>query len=83
MISFAKIGIDVKAGQIYTLGMSLMLSTGLILVPDTLESVCIEIKKPKAKPILLTTVYRPPDSTVEIMDVLENYLNSLANKAKN
>ena len=53
-----------------------------LFVPDTIEAVCIEITKPKAKPILLTTVYRPPNSTVEFMDVLENYINLLDEQEK-
>lgn len=31
-------------------------------VPDTIESVCVEITKSKTKPFLLTTVYRPLNS---------------------
>jgi hypothetical protein len=29
-------------------------------IPDNLESICVEIQKPKAKPIPVITWYRPP-----------------------
>ena len=51
-------------------------------VPKSVEAVCIEITKPKAKPILLTTVYRPPNSKVDFMDLFENYLNQLHGQEK-
>ena len=81
IISFVKREIDSKVVWLYTQGIFLMQQKGLF-VPDTIEAVCIEITKPKAKPILLTTVYRPPNSTVEFMDVLENYINLLDEQQK-
>ena len=33
-------------------------------VPENIEAVCVRIIKRKTKPILLTTVYRPPNSNV-------------------
>ena len=45
-------------------------------VPEHIESVCLEIIKPKSKPFLITTVYRPPGSNANFMDELENYLHT-------
>ena len=46
-------------------------------VPQNIEVVCLEIIKPKSKPILLTTVYRPPSSNANFMDDLKNYFHIL------
>ena len=35
---------------------------------DGLEFLCIEITKPKIKPFLISTWYRPPNSPVELFD---------------
>ena len=37
------------------------------LFPDNLELICVEIKKLKSKPLLITTWYRPPNSSVELL----------------
>ena len=42
----------------------------------------VEIKKPKSKPFLVTTWYRPPDSKVEIFDKFESYLLKLDQEDK-
>ncbi|CAH3195881.1 unnamed protein product, partial [Porites evermanni] len=42
-----------------------------------LEILTVEIKKPKSKPFLVTTWYRPPDSKIEIFDKFESYLLKL------
>ena len=47
-----------------------------------MEAVCIEVTKPKAKPILFTSIYRPPNSKIEFMDELENYLHKLDYEGK-
>ena len=52
------------------------------VVPSELEAVCIEINKPKTKPIIITTIYRPPNSNVDYMNNLECYLNVLDNENK-
>ena len=52
------------------------------LVPSYLEAVCIEVKKPKSKPIIITTVYRPPSSKIDYMNQIEDYLNVLDNENK-
>jgi hypothetical protein len=51
-------------------------------VPENIEAVCLEIIKPKSKPILLTTVYRPPSSNASFMDDLENYFHILDEQDK-
>lgn len=44
-----------------------------LLSHEDLEILTVEIKKPKSKPFLVTTWYRPPDSKVEIFDKFESY----------
>ena len=46
-------------------------------VPENIEAVCVRIIKPKTKPILLTTVNRPPNSNVKFMDDLESFFHVL------
>ena len=38
---------------------------------DQLENLCIEIRKPRSKPFLVTTWYRPPDSPVDKFNYFE------------
>ena len=47
-----------------------------------IESITVELDIPFVKPILITTVYRPPDSLVEIFDKLESHLSRLDNENK-
>ena len=51
-------------------------------VPLNLEVVCVEIFKPKAKPFLITTVYRPPCAGSDFMESLETYLHTLDSEDK-
>ena len=44
------------------------------LIADRLEAICIEIIKPKSKPFLDATWYRPPTSKVEWFQDFENFL---------
>jgi exonuclease III len=37
------------------------------LVPDSLEALCVEVRKPKSKPILIVSCYRPPNSNHEVL----------------
>ena len=32
------------------------------LIPANVEAVCLEVTRPKSKPILITSVYTPPNS---------------------
>ena len=47
-----------------------------------IESITVELDITFAKPILITAVYRPPDSLVEIFDKLESHLSRLDNENK-
>lgn len=42
-----------------------------------LEILSVEIRKPNAKPFVITTWYRPPDSTVELFSHFESVLGKL------
>ena len=44
------------------------------LIPDALESICIEIKKPKSKPMLISSWYRPPNSNIDLFQNFEQFL---------
>ncbi len=35
------------------------------MVPEGIEAVCLEIRKPNSKSFIVASVYRPPDSTTE------------------
>ena len=35
-------------------------------IPDNLEAVVVEIHKPNSRPFIVSTIYRPPNSTVFI-----------------
>ena len=47
-----------------------------------MEILTIEIKKPKSKPFLVTTWYRPPDSKIEILEKFETCLLNLDKEEK-
>ena len=47
------------------------------LMPDYLELITIEIIKPKPKPFLLNTWYRPPDMPLEAFNDYELYLQKM------
>ena len=42
-----------------------------------LENLCIEIRKPRSKPFLVVTWYRPPDSSVEIFSYFESLIGKI------
>ena len=44
------------------------------LVPESLEQICVEINKPKSKPFLVSSWYRPPNSKIEIFNFFEELL---------
>ena len=52
-----------------------------LLVQD-LETICVEIKKPKSKPFLISTWYRPPNSPIELFEKFENNLHLMENENK-
>ena len=47
------------------------------IIPDNLESICIEIHKLKSKPILIVTWYRPPNTNTSILNDFETLLLKL------
>ena len=42
-----------------------------------LENLCIEIRKPRSRPFLVVTWYRPPDSAVEIFTYFESLIGRI------
>ena len=46
------------------------------LIPDNVEPICLEIKKPNTKPTLISTWYRPPNSNTELLDRFELFLQN-------
>ena len=54
----------------------------LALIPANVQAVCIEIQKPNAKPIIISTCYRPPIINSEIIDSFETYLQNIAKENK-
>ena len=43
------------------------------LISAHVEALCPEIRKPKSKPILVSTSYRPPDSNIMFLQCLEKF----------
>ena len=52
------------------------------IIPENVEAVCIEVRKPNAKPILISTWYRPPNSNSEILDSFEIFLQNIDKENK-
>ena len=52
------------------------------IVPNNLEMLVIEIFKPKIKPIIVATWYRPPNSLVASFSEFENFLKSVDAESK-
>ncbi|CAB4023001.1 RNA-directed DNA polymerase from transposon BS [Paramuricea clavata] len=52
------------------------------IIPENVEAVCIEVRKPNAKPILILTWYRPPNSNSEILDSFEIFLQNIDTENK-
>ena len=44
---------------------------------DTLENLCLEIRKPRSKPFVVATWYRPPDSPISIFSHFETLIGKL------
>ena len=44
------------------------------LVIDSLELLCIEVRKQKSKPFLIATWYRPPNSSNDLFQKFEHFL---------
>ena len=52
------------------------------LIPANVEAVCLEITRPKSKPILITSVYRPPNSRIELLNDIETLFQNLDSEHK-
>ena len=52
------------------------------LVPADVEAVCLEIIKPKCNPILIASIYRPPNSKIELLDSIEVLFQNFDNEQK-
>ena len=52
------------------------------LVPEDVEAVCLEIIKPKSKPVLIASAYGPPNSQIDFLDKIEILLQILDNEHK-
>ena len=52
------------------------------LVPVELEAVCLEVIKPKFKPILIVSVYRPPNTSIELFEKNEILFQNVENDRK-
>ncbi len=50
------------------------------LIPDNIEAICLEIKKPYTKPILISTWYRPANSNTKWLDGFEFFLQNVNNE---
>ena len=44
---------------------------------ETLENLCLEIKQPRSKPVVVVTWYRPPDSSIGIFTPFEHLIGIL------
>ena len=49
---------------------------------DDLESISVQLDVPYVKPILVTTLYRPPDSRVELFSFIENMISKIDQEGK-
>ena len=52
------------------------------LVSDQLENLSIEIIKPRSKPFIVATWYRPPNSSFELFSKFEDFVGKLAADGK-
>ena len=55
---------------------------GLDLMPDNLETITVEITKPKAKPFHLNRWYRPPDTSVDVFTDYEILMQKMDHENK-
>ena len=52
------------------------------LVPDCLEAACVEVSKTKCAPLLVSTIYRPLSSRIDILEKIENLIQNLDGENK-
>ena len=44
---------------------------------DALENLCLEFRRPKSKPVVVVTWYRPPDASIGILSSFESLIGKL------
>ena len=52
------------------------------LTDDNLETITLEISKPKAKPFLISSWYKPPNTTLEIFNAFEDLITRMDSENK-
>jgi hypothetical protein len=52
------------------------------LADDNLETITLEISKPKAKPFLINSWYKPPNTTLEIFNAFEDLITRMDSENK-
>ena len=52
------------------------------LIPNDLEAVCLEIKQANSRSFIISSVYRPPNTTVEIFSKIEKLIQLVDNENK-
>ena len=52
------------------------------LVPENIESVCIEVSLTKCKPLLITSLYRPPSARLAIFDEIQRLIENIDGENK-
>ena len=51
-------------------------------MPDSLETLCVEVRKPKSKTILIVSCCRPPNSDHGVLKLNENLIRNLDDEGK-
>ena len=49
------------------------------LVLENLEAVCIEVTKPNSRPLIVSSIYKPPIAPVEIFNSIERMIGQMDN----
>ena len=52
------------------------------IMPEGLETITVEINKPRAKPFFLNTWYKPPDMPIETFDEYEQCIQKMDSENK-
>ena len=52
------------------------------LAQESLEAITLEISKPKSKPFLINSWYRPPDSALELLNIYEDLITRMDSENK-
>ncbi len=52
------------------------------LLVSNVEALCLEIRKPKSKALLMSTWYRPPSANIELLDFFNDFLRKADDENK-